>query len=152
MCAKLLQSCLTLCNSTDCSPPGSSVHGIFPARMLEWVAISAPIGSSQPRDQTHVSCVSCTAGRFFISEPPGKPPNRHKRRNHTIIKQFTEDKNYFSILCLLLMWSHRLLKRPTLKDWDLKLIVFIISERTFSRILKFSFTVNRKKWRIQVPV
>ena len=41
MCARSLQSCLTLCNPMDCSPPGSSVHGILQARMLEWVAISS---------------------------------------------------------------------------------------------------------------
>ena len=43
----------------DCSPPGSSVHGILQVRILEWVAISLSKGSSPPRDQTHVSCVSC---------------------------------------------------------------------------------------------
>ena len=47
--------CLTLSNPMDCSPPGPSVHGIFQARILVWVAIS----SSQPRDQTHISCISC---------------------------------------------------------------------------------------------
>ena len=46
----------------DCKPPGSSVHEIFQARILEWVAISFSRGSSQPRDRTRVSC---TAGRFF---------------------------------------------------------------------------------------
>ena len=51
------------------SPPGSSVHGIIPARTLEWVAISFSRGSSQPRDQTHVSCL---AGEFFTTEPSGK--------------------------------------------------------------------------------
>ena len=56
------QSCLTLCNPMDCSPPGSSVHEIFQARILEWVAISFSRGSSQPRDRTQVSCTSC---RFF---------------------------------------------------------------------------------------
>ena len=44
------QSCLTLCNLKDCSPPGSSVHGILQARTLEWVAISSSRGSSRPRD------------------------------------------------------------------------------------------------------
>ena len=44
------QSCLIICNLRDCSPPGSSVHGIFQARMLEWVAILFSRGSSQPRD------------------------------------------------------------------------------------------------------
>ena len=56
------QSCPTLCDPMDCSPPGSSVHEIFQARILEWVAISFSRGSSQPRDWTQVSC---TAGRFF---------------------------------------------------------------------------------------
>ena len=57
------------CDSTDCSPPGSSVHGILQARILEWVATPSSRGSSQPRDPTHISC---TAGRFFTTEPRGK--------------------------------------------------------------------------------
>ena len=56
----------------DCSPPGSSVHAIFQARVLEWVAISSPRVPSQSRDQTYSTCVSCIAGRFFITESPGK--------------------------------------------------------------------------------
>ena len=42
VCAKLLQSCLTLCNPVDCSPPGSSIHGILQARILEWIATPPP--------------------------------------------------------------------------------------------------------------
>ena len=53
------QSCLTLCDPMDCSPPGSSDHGILQARILEWVAISYSRGSSWPRDWTWVSCISC---------------------------------------------------------------------------------------------
>ena len=56
------QSCLTLCNPLDSSPPGSSVRGIFQTRILAWVVISFSRGSSWPRDQT---CVSCVADRFF---------------------------------------------------------------------------------------
>ena len=52
------QSCLTLCDPTDCSLLGSSVHGIFQARILECVAISYSRGSSQPRDPTLVSCIA----------------------------------------------------------------------------------------------
>ena len=63
------QLCPTLCDPTDYSLPGSSVHGIFQARILEWVAISSSRGSSRPRDQT---CVSWTAGRFLTTEPLGK--------------------------------------------------------------------------------
>ena len=56
----LSQSCPTLCDPMDCSPPDSSVHGIFQARILEWVAISSSRGSSQSKDRTHISCVSYT--------------------------------------------------------------------------------------------
>ena len=51
--------CLILCDHMDCSLPGSSVHGILQARILEWVTISSSQGSSHPRDGTHVSYVSC---------------------------------------------------------------------------------------------
>ena len=51
------QSCLTLFDPLDCSPPGSSVHGIFWARILEWVAISSSRVSSQPRNPTSISCI-----------------------------------------------------------------------------------------------
>ena len=57
--AKLPQLCLTLCNRMNCSRPGSSVHGIFQARLLEWVAMPFSRGSFQPWDQTCISYVSC---------------------------------------------------------------------------------------------
>ena len=56
------QLCLTLCSPMDCSPPGSSVHGIILARILEWVTISSSRGSSQSRDGTRVSCT----GRWIL--------------------------------------------------------------------------------------
>ena len=69
--AKSLQLYPTLCNPMDYSLPGSSVHGILQARILEWVAMPSSRGTSQPRDQTCVSWESCTAGEFFTTEPPG---------------------------------------------------------------------------------
>ena len=54
------QLCQTLCDSMDCSLTNSSVCGIFQARTLEWVAIPFSRGSSQPRDQTQVSCIACS--------------------------------------------------------------------------------------------
>ena len=60
--SEVAQSCPTLCDPMDCSLPSSSVHGIFQARVLEWVAIAFSRGSSQPRDQTLVSHI---AGRCF---------------------------------------------------------------------------------------
>ena len=55
--SEVAQSYPALCNPMDCSLPGSSLHGILQARVLEWVAISFSRGSSQPRDQTRVSCI-----------------------------------------------------------------------------------------------
>ena len=60
VCAQPFQSCPTLCDTMDCSSPGSSVHGILQARILEWVAMPSSRGSSWLRDRTHVSNVSCT--------------------------------------------------------------------------------------------
>ena len=56
------QSCPTLCDPTNCSPSGSSIHGVLQARIVEWIAISFFRGSSQPRDQTHVS----PTGRWIL--------------------------------------------------------------------------------------
>ena len=60
--SEVTQSCPTLCNPMYCSLPGSSLHGILQARVLEWVAISFSRGSSQPRDRTQVSRIP---GRRF---------------------------------------------------------------------------------------
>ena len=70
LCTRLLQSHLTLHNSIDCSLSGSSVCGIFQARILEWVPMPSSRGSSQPRGWI---CISCTANRFFTGEALGKP-------------------------------------------------------------------------------
>ena len=79
------QSCPILCNLVDCSTPGSSMHGISQARILEWVTISFSRGSSQPRSRTQVSCI---AGRFFTV-------------------WVTRDKNQRSIFCF---WSGKILR------------------------------------------
>jgi len=65
----LLFSRSVIAKPMDHNSPGSSVHGVFQGRILEWVAISFSMGSSQPRDQTRVFCI---AGGFFTTEPPGK--------------------------------------------------------------------------------
>ena len=64
-CVSVAQSYTTLCDPMDCNPPGSSVHGILQARILEWVVISSSRGSSQPRDRTRVSYVSCIGRRVL---------------------------------------------------------------------------------------
>ena len=82
----------TLCNPMDCSPPGSSVHGILQARILEWIAVPFSRGSSQPRDQTQVShivggffkvWVTLNIGEYWRGSPipsPGDHPTRESNR------------------------------------------------------------------------
>ena len=60
------QLCLAVCDPMDCSLPGSSVHGIFQVRILEWVVTSSSRGSSWPRDWTHISWISCI-GRQILN-------------------------------------------------------------------------------------
>ena len=60
------EPCPTFCDPMDCSPPGSSVHGILQARILEWIAMPFSRGSFQRRDRTRISC---KAGKFFPAKP-----------------------------------------------------------------------------------
>ena len=64
MCS-VAKSCLILCDPMDCSQPGSSVHGISQARLLDWVAISSSRGSSRLNYRTCVSCISCIGRRVL---------------------------------------------------------------------------------------
>ena len=78
VCVWFAQSCLTLCNARNCSPPASSIHGILQARILKWVAMPSSRGSSQPRDQTCVSCGSWLAGGFFSTWEAHLPHTNYK--------------------------------------------------------------------------
>ena len=99
--AKSLQSCPTLCNPLDCSPPGSSVHAILQARILEWVSMPFSRGSSQPRDQTHLSYVSCI-GRWVLNHQRhlGSPKNKILRVIWSHYKQLCQRWN-----CSLIIYS-----------------------------------------------
>ena len=66
--ARWLQLCLTLCAPMDCNLPGSSIHGILQARILDRVAISSSSKSSQAWDQTHVSYVSCIGKKVLYHQ------------------------------------------------------------------------------------
>ena len=79
-------SCVQL---MDCSLPGSTVHGIFQAKILEWVAISFSRGSSPPRDRTCTSCglLHWQAGSL-PAEPPGKPPQRWYKDSKNMVLKF----------------------------------------------------------------
>ena len=68
--SSVAQSCLTLCNPMDCSLPGSSIHGIFQARILEWVAISSPGDLPNPGIEPRSPSLQADT---LPSEPPGKP-------------------------------------------------------------------------------
>ena len=74
MCAKLLKSCLTLCDPIDCSPPGSSVHGILQARILEWVAVSYCRGSFLPSIELISLLCPALARGFFTTGVIWKAP------------------------------------------------------------------------------
>ena len=98
--AKSLQSCLTLCNPMDCSLPGSSVHGILQARILEWVAFPFSRGSSQynpgikPRSPTlRVDSLPC--------EPPRKPRNTGMGSLFLLQGNFPTQESNLYLLCLL---------------------------------------------------
>ena len=64
---EVTQSCPTLCDPVDCSPPSSSIHGILQARILEWVAIFFSRGSSRPGGRTHISCIGRRILYFWLT-------------------------------------------------------------------------------------
>ena len=71
--SSVTQSCLTLCDTMDCSLPGSSVHEIFQVRILKWVAISYSRNLPDLRIEPTSPASTTLAGGFFTTEPPGKP-------------------------------------------------------------------------------
>ena len=94
VCVLVTQSCPTLCDLTDCSPPGSSVHGILQARILECIAIPFSRGSSQPRDRTLVSHI---AGRFFTIWATGTSYVLFHTVNHFFIFLIFWSTNIFNV-------------------------------------------------------
>ena len=84
----------------DCSPPGSSVHGFLQARFLEWVATSFSRGPFWPRDWTHISSISCFAGRFFICWASSLPRLWSMRMKPTHL--WWQLTGLLSLFCILL--------------------------------------------------
>ena len=104
MCMLVAQSCLTLCDPTDCNPPGSSVHEILRAGILEWAASPFSRRSSQPRDRTWISL---SAGRFFTVWAAGEGPSYWLANQHP----------YFTGLRMLWQVKLPLLDRAAQHDW-----------------------------------
>ena len=92
------QSCLNICNPMDCSLPGASVHGIFQARILEWVAISYPRGSSWSRDWTQVSYISCIARQILYHCTTWKILKKKKKKKSPSSSAWTSIKYECSLI------------------------------------------------------
>ena len=93
----VVQSCLTLCDPMDCSPPGSSVHGVLQASMLAWVTILLSRESSRPREQTWSPALQPDS---LLSEPPGKPYRARLFRFHLLAPVSAPRSHKSHLLCL----------------------------------------------------
>ena len=89
--AQSFPSCLTLCNPMHCSSPGSSVHGILQARILEWVVMLSSRGSFQPGDQTQVSCLLHWQAGSLITRAIWEAPPRQEANIVQIISALLKE-------------------------------------------------------------
>ena len=96
------------CDPTDCSPPGSSVHGILLARLLEWVAISSFRGTSPPRSPTSISYISCFGSwvLYHYHHPGSCPKVKRKWKSLSCVWQF------------VIPWTIQSLKFPRPEYWS----------------------------------
>ena len=98
-CCLVTQSCLTLCDPMDSSPPGSPICGVSQERILQWVAISFSRGSSRPRDQTHVSCIGRRVlYQWAAWEAPRRPTRRqlYPQPHHQLWKLKTQGPHFIA--------------------------------------------------------
>ena len=99
--ARPLQSCLTLCDPMECSPPGSSVHGILQARTLEWVACPPPGDLPDPVIKPASPAAPCVEGGFFTTEPPENPSSPRSSTDHLFFRIFVNGNNCERIAIIL---------------------------------------------------
>ena len=130
--AKSLQSCPTLCDPIDSSPPASPVPEILQARTLEWVAISSPRGSSQASDRTWVSYISYIAGGFFTTMPKWISTWKRMRLDHCLIP--------LTKICLL---SNN--KRLKYKSWNCKMPQKLHTQKLLTLVLTIIFWIWHQK-------
>ena len=136
-------------NSMDCSPPGSSVHGISQARIVEWAAISFSRGSSWTRNWTHVSCIG---KQILYTVPPGKPKWENKItpiKSHCS-RQLYHLQNYQlgKTVCFTNRVWHQASEFSTHWwgwEWNLSIIstyISLIMKRWASCCIFFAFSLN----------
>ena len=111
VCVHSTQSCPTLCNPMDYNPPGSSVHGVFLARILEWVAVSYSRGSSQSWDQVCISCIDRILYHCITWEAQGGILLNYKKES-AICSNMVEPRDYHTkskrnIICHLYVASKK---------------------------------------------
>ena len=112
-----LLSRVWLYDPMDCSPPGSSVHGILQTRILQWVAIPFSRGSSQPRDRTRVSCM---AGRFFTFWATGKSLKKIQKYKNIRYFKIKLSSLVLSLFCVgLVSWTSRWHRSVSCSSWRL---------------------------------
>ena len=124
--AKSLQLCPTPCDRLDCSLLGSSVHRIFQARILEWVAMPSSRASSQPRDWTPVSCLLYWQVGSLPPRPPGKPwlqDMQVLKGNWSVNSSFWKKGTSFEITFQVLWKSLKLVACYSGNNW--KIIMFL---------------------------
>ena len=128
---KSLQLCLTLCDPTDCSPPGSSVHGVLQARTLEWAAIPFSRGSSRPRDWTWVSWTASGACAVWVA------------REAPLISNKAENPFTHSIdLCISFIWKLPVLVLGLNFFWVLHLFLWLVHAVNFSTTRHWSYVLK----------
>ena len=126
--SEFAQSCLTLCNPMDCSLPGSSVHGIFQGRVLEWVANFFSRGSSWPWDQAQVSRL---VGRHFYHLSHQGSPNIYPEKTTTL-------KDTSTPKCIILILLLTSFVSPCFYDSTLvnQTLIFLIGKSLLSLLLR----------------
>ena len=164
VCAKLLQSCLTLFNPMDCSLPGSSVHGISQARILEWVAVPSSRGSSRPRDPSRISYVSCIGSWFFTLSAAWEAPvfsqsGASNPRLKTMLLSIACITCHTSLIALLpelalhhpSPWKNCLTQK--LSSEPKRLVTIALNDlKTLSNVLQFSFFFFLLGWGREVII
>ena len=137
--SEVAQSCPTLCDPMDCSLPGSSIHGILQARILEWVAISFSRGSSQPRDQTRVSLI---AGRRFNLWATREAPSPEVCSNSCPLVQWC----YLTISSSAALFSFCLQSFPTSGSFPVSPLFASGGQRIGASVSTSVLPVNIQSW------